>query len=199
MSIFVAAVNQVPLTPTVDFGALFSAILRGIFSIRYDIVALIGKDVYVVLQFVGTFAILVLIIGIVYVSIKTREIEIIMAAQHVASEKIEVSKESVHKVKWQRILDHADSVNPGDWRLAILEADILLDEMLDDMGIYGETIADKLKNVNEAALPGVQRAWEAHLVRNQIAHEGPNFELNQREARRIIGLFDAVLRQGGYL
>lgn len=199
MSIFAAAVNQVPPTPSIDFEAMFEAILRFILTVRYDILALIGKNTYHVLQFAGTFLILAFLVGLVYVAIKTRELELVLEAQHQPLPVAEESKETVRKVKWERILGHVDSVNPGDWRLAILEADILLDEMLTELGVAGETVAEKLKATSDKTLPSLQKAWEAHLVRNKIAHEGPNFEIGQREARRVIALFDEVLRQGGYL
>jgi hypothetical protein len=36
--------------------------------------------------------------------------------------------------KWQNIVAHIDSPNANDWKLAIIEADIILAEMLERMG-----------------------------------------------------------------
>lgn len=109
-----------------------------------------------------------------------------------------VDEKAVHARKWQRVVDHAESQNPNDWRLAILEADILLDELLDIMGGHGNTIGDKLKSFTKAEMPNIQLAWEAHLVRNQIAHEGGDFIISQREARRVVKLYHDVLQAGLY-
>jgi hypothetical protein len=95
--------------------------------------------------------------------------------------------------RWQNVVAHISSDSPANWRLAILEADIVLAEVLDRAGYIGETIGDKLKNAERRPFAGLNAAWEAHKVRNLIAHEGQNFELTQREARRVINLYQAAI------
>ncbi|HEY0220831.1 MAG TPA: hypothetical protein VGC58_01270 [Candidatus Paceibacterota bacterium] len=97
--------------------------------------------------------------------------------------------------KWERILKYLESTNENDWRLAIIEADIMLDELLEKMAIPGESIGDKLKIVERSDFRTLDNAWEAHKFRNLIAHEGSSFIINQREAKRIIGLFETVFRE----
>ena len=101
--------------------------------------------------------------------------------------------------KWQKILEHMASDNPNDNRLAILEADIILEELLDHLGYQGITIGDKLKSAEGTAFKTLQSAWEAHKIRNAIAHEGSEFEIPERESRRIIGLFESVFREFDYI
>ena len=96
---------------------------------------------------------------------------------------------------WERILSHIESMNENDWRLAILEADIMLSGLLDNLGLPGDTIGDKLKAVEKSDFLSVDRAWEAHKIRNLIAHEGISFSLNQREARRVIELYRIVFEE----
>ncbi|MEK7505869.1 MAG: hypothetical protein AAB597_03170 [Patescibacteria group bacterium] len=101
--------------------------------------------------------------------------------------------------KWQKILEHMVSENSNDRRLAILEADIILDDLLDHLGYQGITIGDKLKSAEGTAFKTLQSAWEAHKIRNAIAHEGSEFEIPERESRRIIGLFESVFREFDYI
>ena len=89
------------------------------------------------------------------------------------------------------------SDSPSDWRLAIIEADIYLDRLLDAKGYGGDTIGDKLKNQTPDRLGSVQIAWEAHKVRNRIAHEGAAFALTMPEARRVLSYFEIVFRDLG--
>jgi hypothetical protein len=56
-----------------------------------------------------------------------------------------------------------------------------LAEVLRDKGYVGETVADMLKT---ASFKTVQLAWDAHGIRNRIAHEGSDFQLTEREAKR---------------
>ena len=114
-------------------------------------------------------------------------------------ESAENEKKARNAERWAAVVENVSSASESDWRVAILEADIILDDMLKGMGTFGDTVADRLKSVNEHTIPSVQKAWEAHLVRNRIAHDGANFALSQHEARRIIGLFETVLKEGRFL
>jgi hypothetical protein len=101
--------------------------------------------------------------------------------------------------KWQKIQAHINSTNPAEWRLAILEADIMLGDILEKMGYQGDSIGEKLKGIEESDFLTLQLAWEAHKVRNQIAHEGADFLLNDREARRVIELYQKVFEEFYYI
>lgn len=97
--------------------------------------------------------------------------------------------------QWEKIVAHSESQNENDWRLAILEADIMLDRLLDSLSLPGDTMADKLKAVEKSDFTTIDLAWEAHKIRNQIAHEGSEFKLNQRETRRVISLYQEVFNE----
>jgi len=99
---------------------------------------------------------------------------------------------------WLRIKAHVSSENQASWRMAIIEADLLLEDVITGMGYQGQSLGDKMKSIEQADFPMLQLAWEAHKVRNRIAHEGEKFILTQREARRVIDLFEAVLKDTGY-
>lgn len=101
--------------------------------------------------------------------------------------------------RWERIESLIGTDNPGDWRIAILEADIMLEEMLEAMGYKGEGIGERLKQIEISDFNTLDKAWEAHKVRNQIAHEGADFNLTEREARRIVDLFRAVFDEFQYI
>jgi hypothetical protein len=106
-------------------------------------------------------------------------------------------EEEVNKVdpKWKRILALSDSINDSDWRLAIIESDIMLADLLDKLNLSGDTIGDKLKQLDKSDFRTLDNAWEAHKVRNQIAHDGPEFLLTQREVRRVIALYQSVFEE----
>ena len=63
------------------------------------------------------------------------------------------------------------------------------------LNLHGDTIGDKLKAVEKSDFLTIDNAWEAHKARNQIAHDGADFQLNQREAMRIISLYESVFRE----
>lgn len=108
---------------------------------------------------------------------------------------IPVSETNNVAEKWKKIIEKSESQNPSDWRLAIIEADIMLDDLLMQLQLPGETMGEKLKAVEPSDFLTLDLAWEAHKFRNMIAHEGQNFMVNQREIRRVIGLFEQVFKE----
>ena len=98
------------------------------------------------------------------------------------------------RLRWNRILEQAHSESEQQWRLAILEADIMLNELLDELGYRGETMADKMRAVDRARFNTIDLAWEAHRARNRVAHEAMG-SFSGTEVRRIIALYEKVLRE----
>lgn len=96
---------------------------------------------------------------------------------------------------WEGIENLINSPNPGDWRLAIIEADRVLDGLLTEKGYSGATFAEKMQNAGSGAFVNYNRAWEAHKVRNKIAHEGSDYTLTEREAKDAIRGFEATFRE----
>lgn len=99
------------------------------------------------------------------------------------------------QLRWNRINEEVSSEDEQKIRLAILEADIMLNELLDTLGYKGETMADKMRQVDRANFNTIDLAWEAHRARNAIAHEGSAAQMNVRDARRIIGLYEKIFRE----
>jgi hypothetical protein len=95
---------------------------------------------------------------------------------------------------WRRIDGYVRSENPSDWKIAILEADNLLEEVITDMGFEGENFGEKLKSIKPSQFPYLDHAWEAHKLRNDIAHS-TNRPLAHSEANRIVGLYERVFRE----
>ena len=101
--------------------------------------------------------------------------------------------------EWQVVLDHVNSESPAEWKLAILEADSMLDEILDSEGYVGETLGEKLKAMSPSAISSYNDLWEAHKMRNEIAHEGSSVELTKRAARDTINKFEVAFRELGHI
>lgn len=92
---------------------------------------------------------------------------------------------------------HIRSDNPNDWRLAIIEADIILEEILADSGYAGATIGEKLKSASPTSFTTLEDAWEAHKVRNKIAHQGGDFILTKKLAQDTINQYRRVFTEFG--
>ena len=93
------------------------------------------------------------------------------------------------KSHWIRIIDSFNS-HPKE---AILDADKLLDYALSRRGLQG-TLGEKLKKA-KAYFSDINQVWQAHKLRNQIAHELMN--LNNGEAKLALTQFKRALNDLG--
>ncbi len=103
------------------------------------------------------------------------------------------------QLRWNRVLEHAASEDEHQWRLAILEADIMLNELLDTQGYKGETIAEKMKQVSRTNFNSIDDAWEAHRMRNKVAHEGADLHIDERTKNHVINLYQRVFKEFGFI
>ena len=141
------------------------------------------------------FLSLLLGILIVYCIIRIEQIRKHERTQYeTAAHPIAARDVSRTQLRWNRIVEEAGSENEQNWRLAVLEADIMLNELLDSLGYKGETMADKMRQVEKGDFNTIDLAWEAHRARNAVAHQGVQTPLTSREARRIIGLYEKIFR-----
>ncbi len=94
--------------------------------------------------------------------------------------------------KFAIVQGYMSSESEALWRIGIMEADNMLEQILKEKGYQGETVADMLKN---ASFKTVRLAWDAHMTRNRIAHEGSDFQLTEREAKLTFTNYESVFRE----
>ncbi|MFA5934239.1 MAG: hypothetical protein WC795_03420 [Candidatus Paceibacterota bacterium] len=140
-----------------------------------------------------------LIAIILYCLIRIHEIRKEEKKKLKTREIIDIEPKPMKNEKWAQVEEHAASNNPSDWRLAIIEADTMLDDLLKTLLPHGENLGERLKAMEPSDFPKLQQAWEAHKVRNRIAHEGSDFNLSRPEARRIINLYEEVFHDTHYI
>jgi hypothetical protein len=101
--------------------------------------------------------------------------------------------------KWDEIQKKIDSENPSDWKTAIIEADSLIDEIIKRIGYEGKDLGERLKNIESSDFDNLQNVWEAHKIRNKIAHEGDVFQFTKEEAKEILEKYKKALRELRYI
>jgi hypothetical protein len=155
------------------------------------------RSVLAVIVVIGALITVLLLGLIIYATIRTNQIRAREAQRIKAAIPKDVPEQ--HNERWEKVKEHVASENPNDWRLAIIEADIMLDELVTRMGYQGQTLGDRLKQATRGDIQSIDAAWEAHKVRNQIAHAGSDYILTQREAQRVIDLYASVFREFKYI
>ena len=122
------------------------------------------------------------------------------AANQKEKEKKQKEGEAVSEnERWRKVLTYIFSDNSADWKLAIIEADSILENLVTELGFRGENLGEKLKNATQETFRPLSIAWEVHGVRNKIAHEGLSYDISAHEAKRIIALYEQIFREFGYV
>ncbi|MDH5442206.1 MAG: hypothetical protein OEX08_01220 [Candidatus Nomurabacteria bacterium] len=101
--------------------------------------------------------------------------------------------------RWEIIERHFQSSNESEWRIAIIEADAMLDELFLTLGYSGASLGERMKSASPSDFPKIQQAWEAHKMRNRIAHEGFNYKIEHADAMRAWKLYENVFVDGGVI
>lgn len=97
-----------------------------------------------------------------------------------------------YRSRWQIVENYMQDELEVMWRLGIIEADNLLYDVLHEKGYSGDSLGDMLKAAN---FNSIDQAWDAHKIRNRIAHEGSAYNLTDREARRVYAIYEEVLKE----
>lgn len=104
-------------------------------------------------------------------------------------------EESTVNGRWRHVVALASSGDEGNWRRAIMEADVMLGELLNERGYQGETIGEQLKLANPLQFTTLDIAWQAHKMRNALAHLGEAFPLSERDTRATIDQYARVFEE----
>ena len=96
-------------------------------------------------------------------------------------------REHIHK-KWEKIISVIKSNDERDLRLAIIETDSLIDEILKEHGHPGHDMGERMKSIHSGEFSNLDALWEAHKTRNRLVHEA-GYKISKDEAKRIIGIY----------
>lgn len=95
--------------------------------------------------------------------------------------------------EWAKIQKKLESEKIDEYKLALIEADGLLDNVLEIMGYQGDTIGDRLKKIDLSILPNKDEVLEAHRVRNNVVHD-PDYNLTLEVTKRALAIYEKALR-----
>ena len=109
-----------------------------------------------------------------------------------------ISPEQEFQENWQEIRELTASANASDWNMAILRADAQLDELLNNLGYEGDTIAERLKIVDPTKLKSMDRIWSAHRLRNTIAHD-PLQQYTREMVTHALDSYQLAFKDLGFL
>lgn len=108
--------------------------------------------------------------------------------------KIFTLRDAVMKERWQSIMKKFSLGTPESARLAVIEADALVDAALKGMEVPGEHLADRLSNLETEEIVSMNKIWRAHRMRNDLVHT-PGFMLGPEDTKMALQDYEAFLKE----
>lgn len=100
-----------------------------------------------------------------------------------------------YQADWLKIENNLSRDEPSSHILAVLNADKLLDRALRESHYQGQTMGDRLKSAQNK-WSNTNEIWEAHKLRNRLAHE-TGVSVSYDEAKRALVGFKRALKDLG--
>ena len=95
--------------------------------------------------------------------------------------------------QWDKIVKRTESGAESDYKLAIIDADDLLEEVLDNRGYDGDTFEEALKEAGKLISDIVDDVLRAHNVRNSIVYN-PDYKITASEAKKILDIYESAVK-----
>ncbi len=94
--------------------------------------------------------------------------------------------------RWLKIVSRLEKGSEAESKLAVIEADSLLDEILEQSGYKGEDLEEKLQSISEMILSNIKELKKEKKMRNNIVHD-PDYKLSLEEAKKTLSIYEKAL------
>jgi hypothetical protein len=95
--------------------------------------------------------------------------------------------------RWKKIQNRIETGTEYEYKLAIIEADSLLNDTLEDNGFSGKTFEERIKKVDKVQLPNSEEILEVHKTRNSIVYD-PDYKLEKNQAKQILEAYERGIK-----
>lgn len=151
------------------------------------------RDVFF-LKLILIFLSLLFLVGIIYLLVKTdwweirygKDLEDIRAFKDYGAKK--------WQRRWNKIKKRFAKETETHYKLALIEAEKFLDDILTKMGCGEGDLSEKLKGLAEQEVSNLRDVLEAHQVCQDIIRD-PDYRLNKEKAEEVIDIFEKALSE----
>lgn len=150
------------------------------------------SDSFLILKFIFVLLSLLLTGFIIFALIKTDWLHQLMIWDWMEFLTYKHHGLAVINKKWVKIKEKSRT-SGAEARLAIIEADALLDEILKRMGFRAETLKEKLEVLTPDILEGLEQVKKAHIIRLNIVRD-PNYHLDLASAHQVLDVYEKALK-----
>lgn len=95
--------------------------------------------------------------------------------------------------RWKRIQKRIETGTEYEYKLAIIEADDLFKDVLEEKGFKGKTFEERINQVDGTQLPNLDEIIEMHKIRNSIVYD-PDYKLSRDHAKQVLGTYERAIK-----
>lgn len=116
-----------------------------------------------------------------------------MLGVNIPRELAAVGQKKKLRARWKKIRLKLESEREADYKLAVIEADHLIDDLILRLGFAGNNMAERLDNIPPGQLDYIDEIRKAHETRNKIVHD-EGFVLDKESAGETLALYEEFLK-----
>lgn len=98
--------------------------------------------------------------------------------------------------QWNRIKKRIESGAESDYKLAIIDADDLLAEVLDNSEYEGKDFNETIEKAGRLIAPILDNVLKAHEIRNSIVYN-PGYKLTADKAKEVLNTYKSAINSIG--
>ncbi|TSC94416.1 MAG: hypothetical protein CEN87_537 [Parcubacteria group bacterium Licking1014_1] len=98
--------------------------------------------------------------------------------------------------RWKKIKERMGTGVESEYKLAIIEADDFLLELLEDREYSGKDFEEITKKIGKTVLPNIDQVKKAHEVRNSIVYN-LDYKLDAEQTKKILDIYESAVNAIG--
>jgi len=98
--------------------------------------------------------------------------------------------------RWNKIKKRAENGIEAEYKLALIEADDFLNEMLEERGFKGDNFEELVNNAGKIMLPEMEEILSAHEIRNAIVYN-PDYKIDLEQVKKILSVYENATKNIG--
>jgi len=154
------------------------------------------RQSFLIAQIVSYFILIYFIVAIVYYMRKSGWLKYRYTIDMKEVATFSSATERKSERQWLVIEKKLESASESEWKLAVTEAENLLDETMRRAGFLGDTFGERMQHIEPDQLKNIEDVKQVHEIRNNVVHN-PDYMLGLDEAKKVLNVYEESLKELG--
>jgi len=160
------------------------------------IVDFYNSTFFQVLKFLIAIYVFILFVDIILLIIQRglgSNLRTMLGGADVPAEFFNKNKKAVLRGQWMKIRQRLEVGTELEYKIAIIEADNVIEDFIKRMGFVGENMKERLNSIPTGQIESIEDVLRAHEVRNSIIKDN-EFSVTKEVAETALAEYEEVLK-----